>query len=86
MVEWRKLGPLGRLRNIVTYVRGTPQRIPRFLAIHTIEDSDENQITNAAKLLLVADNNTRWNSTFAMMEGGLKLKNKVNFFVTATAE
>jgi hypothetical protein len=84
IVEWRKLGPLGRLRNIVTYVRGSPQRIQRFLAIHTTDD--ENHITNAADLLLLAENDTWWNSTFTMIERGLRLKDNVNFFVTATPE
>lgn len=24
--QWRKVGPLGRLRNIIVWVRGSPQR------------------------------------------------------------
>jgi hypothetical protein len=88
IVQWRKLGPLGKLRNIVTYVRGSPQRIQRFLAIriHTTEADNEIQTASAAELLLVAENDTRWNSTFAMIERGLKLQNNVNFFVTTTPD
>jgi hypothetical protein len=30
LASWRKLGPIGKLHNIVTYIRKTPQRRERF--------------------------------------------------------
>ena len=30
LASWRKLGPIGKLHNTVTYIRKTPQRHERF--------------------------------------------------------
>src|SRR4029077_9075026 len=38
---WRKLGPIGKLHNVVTYIRRTPQRREDFLKLAKNEDSEE---------------------------------------------
>jgi hypothetical protein len=64
----------------VTYVRGSPQRIQRFLEIH------QDKATSANGLLLVAENDTRWNSSYAMLSRPLLLRDVVNFFVSTTSD
>jgi hypothetical protein len=38
---WRKLGSIGKLHNVVTYIRRTPQRREDFLKLAKNEDSEE---------------------------------------------
>ena len=55
MQEWRQKGPLGKLHNLVVYIRRSTQRIQRF--------QDQTQGLN-----LIRDNSTRWNSWFRMID------------------
>lgn len=57
--KWRKLGPLGRLHNIVVYIMGSPQRIQAFKRI-----SDG--------LMPHRDNGTRWNSWYGMLDWAIR--------------
>ena len=51
ILKWRKTGPLGKLHNIVVFIRCSPQRIQRFKEI-------------SEKKGLLRDNDTRWNSKY----------------------
>jgi hypothetical protein len=59
LTRWRRLGPLGRLHNIVVWVQRTPQRMQNF-------KNDSNGKS------LKRDNSTRWNSWLEMLDWCLK--------------
>lgn len=58
MDSWRKKGPLGKLHNLIVYIRRSTQRIQRFR-------------TQTGGLNLIRDNSTRWNSWFKMIDCAL---------------
>ena len=56
--QWRKLGPLGKLHNIVKCIMGSSQRIQAFKK-------------SSGGLMPHRDNGTRWNSWFDMLDWSL---------------
>lgn len=72
--EWRKKGPIGRLHNIVVFIRRSPQRRETFLKI--AGDTDEFR-----KLMLIQDNATRWNSVYSMIDRAMKKRGDIQLFV-----
>ena len=71
---WRKKGPVGKLHNMVHHIRRTPQRRERFFRFQLHGDSEIEQ------LMVVADNATRWNSTYSMIERAMRLKDPIDLF------
>ncbi|OWT42457.1 hypothetical protein VFPPC_18512 [Pochonia chlamydosporia 170] len=67
ILKWRKAGPLGKLHNIVVFIRCSPQRIQRFKEI-----SD--------KKGLLRDNDTRWNSKYYMTARAIELADQIDYF------
>jgi hypothetical protein len=65
--KWRKAGPLGKLHNIVVYIRCSPQRIQRFKEI-------------SGKKGLLRDNDTRWNSKYYMTARAIELADPIDYF------
>jgi hypothetical protein len=69
---WRKRGAVGKLHNIVRFVRASPQRreLMKSLACNQ-RDEDGYQLFEeeraAIDLELMQNNETRWNSTFLMI-------------------
>ena len=59
MELWRQKGPLGKLHNIVVFIQRSPQRKELFL-----------QLSHGRHL--VRDQQTRWNSWFAMIDRALQ--------------
>ena len=57
--QWRKLGPLGKLHNIVTWIMRSPQRTQAFKA-------------KSDGLIPRRDNGTRWNSWFYMLDWAIQ--------------
>jgi hypothetical protein len=57
--KWRKMGPLGRLHNLIIYIRRSPQRLQAF-----------RKHSNGCGLK--RDNETRWNSWYNMLEWVLR--------------
>ncbi len=53
--RWRKMGPLGKLHNIVIYIKASPQRTLVFLTI-------------SGEKMLRQDNGTCWNSWYEMLD------------------
>ena len=53
--EWRKIGPLGKLHNIATFIGQTPQRRNSFKNL-------------SGNLMIRRDNMTRWNSWHTMID------------------
>ena len=62
MAEWRNLGTLGRVHNVVYFITKTPQRLQTFRKLPGNEDG----------LSLKRDNKTRWNSWYLMLDWLLK--------------
>lgn len=81
--HWRKRGPVGKLHNIVRYIRSSPQRAQAFK--HIAKEAEEEggyQLSNStAELELISDNDTRWNSTYLMIERAIRKKNDIIAFL-----
>lgn len=67
--QWRRLGPLGKLHNIVMWIMGSPQRMQSF------KKRSEGPMPRR-------DNSTRWNSWFNMLDWVLKKLKHVIISVT----
>jgi hypothetical protein len=82
---WRKKGPVGKLHNKVVFIRRTPQRRELFLSFS--DDLDMRELVLAldssdeANTMLVQDNDTRWNSTYLMIDRALKKRREIEAFV-----
>ena len=69
--KWRSLGAVGKLHNIVKWVRLKPHRHSAFLDLHLAELQKEDAF------MLRNDNDTRWNSTRNMIQSALNQKERV---------
>jgi hypothetical protein len=74
---WRKRGPIGKLHNVVVFIRRSPQRIEEFKRLQLLDLLQE-----FGHLQALADNATRWNSTSNMMERALRLKDPIDLFIS----
>jgi hypothetical protein len=71
---WKKRGPIGKLHNIVVFIRRSPQRREAFLRVAQADDEFK-------KLMLKQDNATRWNSVYAIIDKAMKKKEDIQVFV-----
>ncbi|KAG9375522.1 hypothetical protein A1F94_013897 [Pyrenophora tritici-repentis] len=71
---WKKFGCLGRLHNLVRYIRLTPQRRKEFA---TIIGGDLSQFDG---LELIQNNSTRWNSWFYSITRALNVRERLELF------
>lgn len=67
--KWRKLGPIGKLHNIVVYLQSSTLRRQAF-----------EKLSNG--LTLRRDNTTRWNSWYNIIERALRLQGAVSVWIT----
>ena len=74
MIQWRKRGPYGRLRNIITYICWTPQRREEFTNIA------KEYAPNDPAFQPIAVNLTRWNSDFRAIKRALHLRDSFELF------
>ncbi|RKK44601.1 hypothetical protein BFJ69_g18311, partial [Fusarium oxysporum] len=67
--HWRRKGPIGKLRNIVKFIRSSPQRSEQFKRVTREQDHEEYRLCeeSTAELEVVMNNETRWNSTYMMI-------------------
>jgi hAT family protein len=72
---WKKFGCLGRLHNLVRYIRLTPQRREEFAAIVIGGDLSEFD-----GLELIQNNSTRWNSWFHSITRALNVRERLEIF------
>jgi hypothetical protein len=82
--HWRAKGPVGKLHNIVRFIRASPQRTEAFKAhAREQEEADIYKLTeeSTAKLKVIQNNATRWNSTYMMIERALIKQSKLNSFI-----
>lgn len=70
---WRRFGPLGKLHNIVVFVRRSPQRLQAFKKL-------------SGGRVLVRDNATRWNSWWSMLDCALELQSSISAFCSQHKE
>lgn len=74
--RWRKIGPLGKLRNITVWIHGSPQRRDEFCqSVKTILGNS----TQARSLIL--GNVTRWTGDYDGLERALKLRHALDFHI-----
>jgi hypothetical protein len=84
---WRKRGVVGKLHNLIRFVRASPQRreLMRSLAKNKLDD-DSHQLFEeeraAIDLELMQNNETRWNSTFLMIQRAIRKRDHIDHFVT----
>jgi hypothetical protein len=64
--EIRKIGPLGKLHNIVVHIRSSAPRTKEF--------------TTGAHKMIPLDNRTRWNSWYMMISAAIRLEKEVDFY------
>ncbi|KAL9563891.1 hypothetical protein ACKAV7_011926 [Fusarium commune] len=72
---WKKFGCLGRLHNLVRYIRLTPQRREEFAAI--IIGGDLSEFDGFE---LIQNNSTRWNSWFHSITRALNVRERLEIF------
>jgi len=74
--KWRKIGPLGKLRNITVWIHGSPQRREAFC--HTVHEI-LSKTTQARELIL--GNVTRWTGDYDGLERALQFRYAISFHV-----
>ena len=72
---WCSHGAVGKLHNIVKYIRRTPQRRAGFMAVQ-LEVLQQSQA-----FMLCADNDTRWNSTYDMIVSAIQMREAVDTYM-----
>lgn len=78
---WKKLGPIGKLHNIVKWIKKSPQRYDRFVEV--VKQHRSALGLESTVLLLKQDNKTRWNSTYMMIERAVELSEEISQFMDA---
>lgn len=81
--HWRKKGPIGKLHNVVKFIRSSPQRSELFKKV--AHENDEAQgfrlaVESTAELEVVMNNDTRWNSTYLMISRALLKQGDIRAF------
>jgi hypothetical protein len=72
---WRQIGAVGRLHNIVRYIRWSPQRREEFA--NCIQGGNQAEFD---QLELIQDNDTRWNSFYLAISRALEVKERLELF------
>lgn len=84
---WRKRGAVGKLHNIVRFVRASPQRreLMKSLACSQRDEDDYHLFEEdraAIDLELMQNSETRWNSTFMMIQRAIRKREQIDHFIT----
>ncbi|RKK65969.1 hypothetical protein BFJ71_g17927, partial [Fusarium oxysporum] len=84
LAHWRAKGPVGKLYNIIKFIRASPQRTEAFKT-HAREQEEVGSYKLAeeltAELEVIQNNATRWNSTYMMIERALVKQSELNSFI-----
>ena len=67
---WRDKGVIGKLHNIIVYIRSSPQRREAFKRVVLGDDETDS-------LMPVLDNSTRWNLTYGSLHRALKIRVRI---------
>ncbi|KAL9560708.1 hypothetical protein ACKAV7_015199 [Fusarium commune] len=83
--HWRSKGPIGKLHNIVKFIRSSPQRSEYFKRIaHEQEDEGYHLCEEStAELEVILNNETRRNSTYMMIERALRKQTDIRAYIFA---
>jgi hypothetical protein len=82
--HWRKKGPVGKLHNVVKFIRSSPQRCELFKKISRENDEAQEYLLaseSTAELEVVMNNDTRWNSTYLMISRALVKQGDIRAFL-----
>lgn len=82
---WRKTGPVGKLRNIVRFIRASPQRSERFKKVAKEVDGGSDYCLfnrSSSELQLILNNDTRWNSTYLMIERAVEKRHEIRAYLS----
>lgn len=81
--RWRRKGPVGKLHNIVKFIRASPQRIEALKAAAKDLEEGPYSLTeeSTAELQLRQNNSTRWNSTYLMIDRAYKKRPEIDLFL-----
>ncbi|KAG6980032.1 hypothetical protein FocnCong_v009668 [Fusarium oxysporum f. sp. conglutinans] len=84
--HWRTKGPIGKLRNIVKFIRSSPQRSEQFKRVAREQDHEGYQLCeeSTAEVEVVMNNETRWNSAYMMIERALRKQIDIRVFIFVT--
>jgi hAT family C-terminal dimerisation region len=88
LAHWRSKGPIGKLHNVVKFIRASPQRREAFkkhAREHEAADIYKLSEESTAELELQQDNATRWNSTYLMIERAWKKQSELNSYLMSLA-
>ena len=69
---WRQLGPIGKIHNLVKFVRSLPKRSEKLSDLVNYKGSIP--IDPVPELKVIDNNNIRWNSTYLMLRRALVLR------------
>ena len=85
--HWRSRGPIGKLHNIVRFIRASPQRIEAFRQhAKEVEELDYMLSEESTWELSVIQNNaTRWNSTYLMIDRAIQKIEAITSFIAKLA-
>lgn len=82
--RWRQKGSVGKLHNIVKFIKSSPQRTEEFKKIAASMDLLGDEVSTA-DLEVKLDNATRWNSTYLMIERALLKQSELHFWLLMEA-
>ena len=77
---WRAIGAVGKAHNIVKFIRMTPQHRSTFL------DHQLRELQQQKAFMVRADNDTRWNSTWNMIESVLAQRQRIDGYCNLEPE
>jgi hypothetical protein len=81
--HWRRKGPVGKLHNVIRFIRASPQRSEAFKRIAHEVGEEEFYLhdESTAELEVIQNNETRWNSTYLMIERAFKKQDDIDNFI-----
>ncbi len=77
--HWRKRGPIGKLHNVVGYIRSSPKRAETFR--NMAKEAEEGYQLAAAEMELFPENKTGWVSTYLMIEQAIRKNVELHGFL-----
>jgi hypothetical protein len=83
--NWRRKGPVGKLHNVVIFIRRSPQRRELFIRVCNLEEEGAAGFLlneEMKDLQVIQDNATRWNSTYLMIERALAKRDEIDSFIS----